>query len=93
MVSQSQRLTLSSRAFYNSTFGPFAEKITKMFKYDMVLPMNTGAEAVETAIKLSRKWAYERKGVKAGEAIVLSVDGNFHGRTIGVIRWAFLERS
>ena len=53
----------------------------------MVLPMNTGAEAVETAIKLSRKWAYEKKGVPEGEAIVLSVEGNFHGRTIGVIRY------
>lgn len=58
-----------------------------MFGFDMVLPMNTGAEAVETAIKLSRKWAYEKKGVPEGEAIVLSVAGNFHGRTIGVIRF------
>lgn len=56
-----------------------------MFGYDMVLPMNTGAEAVETAIKLSRKWAYERKGVPEGRAIVLSVKDNFHGRTLGVI--------
>lgn len=82
---QSQKLTLSSRAFYNSTFGPYAEKVTKLFGYDMVLPMNTGAEAVETAIKLSRKWAYEKKGVETGKAIVLSVEGNFHGRTIGII--------
>ena len=57
-----------------------------MFGYDMVLPMNTGAEAVETAIKLSRKWAYKKKGVADGKAIVLSAEGNFHGRTIGVIR-------
>jgi ornithine--oxo-acid transaminase len=64
-----------------------------MFKYDMVLPMNTGAEAVETAIKLSRKWAYEKKGVEHGEAIVLSVEGNFHGRTIGVIRQVLFECS
>jgi ornithine--oxo-acid transaminase len=85
LVTQSQKLTLSSRAFYNSTFGLFAEKITKLFRYDMVLPMNTGAEAVETAIKLSRKWAYEKKGVEVGKAIVLSVEGNFHGRTIGII--------
>lgn len=68
-------------------FGQFAQKITTVFKYDMVLPMNTGAEAVETSIKLSRKWAYEKKGVSEGEAIVLSVEGNFHGRTIGVIRF------
>ncbi|EKM52383.1 uncharacterized protein PHACADRAFT_260715 [Phanerochaete carnosa HHB-10118-sp] len=85
LVEQAQKLTLSSRAFYNSVFGKYAQKVTSMFGYDMVLPMNTGAEAVETSIKLCRKWAYEKKGVPAGEAIVLSVAGNFHGRTIGVI--------
>ncbi|KAI0944641.1 ornithine aminotransferase [Taiwanofungus camphoratus] len=85
LVQQAQRLTLSSRAFYNSTFGSFAQKVTQMFGYDMVLPMNTGAEAVETAIKLARKWVYMRKGVPDGKAIVLSAEGNFHGRTIGVI--------
>ncbi|KAI0252218.1 ornithine-oxo-acid aminotransferase [Lactifluus subvellereus] len=85
LVEQAQRLTLSSRAFYNSLFGAFAEKVTKLFGYDMVLPMNTGAEAVETGIKLARKWAYEKKGVSEGRAIVLSAAGNFHGRTIGVI--------
>lgn len=85
LVQQAQKLTLSSRAFYNSVFGSFAQKITQMFGYDMVLPMNTGAEAVETAIKLARKWAYEKKGVADGEAIVFSAEGNFHGRTIGVI--------
>ncbi|KAF8263131.1 ornithine-oxo-acid aminotransferase [Lactarius quietus] len=85
LVEQAQRLTLSSRAFYNSVFGAFAEKVTKIFGYDMVLPMNTGAEAVETGIKLARKWAYEKKGVSDGRAIVLSAAGNFHGRTIGVI--------
>jgi len=67
-------------------FGKFAKQITEMFGYEMVLPMNTGAEAVETAIKLARKWAYEKKHVPQGKAIVLSVEGNFHGRTIGVIR-------
>ena len=87
LVEQAQKLTLSSRAFYNSVFGKYAQKVTTMFGYDMVLPMNTGAEAVETAIKLSRKWAYEKKGVPEGQAIVLSVAGNFHGRTIGVIRF------
>ena len=86
LIQQAQRLTLSSRAFYNSMFGVFAEKVTKLFAYDMVLPMNTGAEAVETGIKLARKWAYEKKGVAEGRAIVLSAAGNFHGRTIGVIR-------
>lgn len=85
LVDQAQKLTLSSRAFYNSVFGQYAKKITAMFGFDMVLPMNTGAEAVETAIKLSRKWAYEKKGVPEGKAVVLSVAGNFHGRTIGII--------
>ena len=86
LVQQAQRLTLSSRAFYNSVFGAFAEKVTKLFEYEMVLPMNTGAEAVETGIKLARKWAYEKKEVPEGHAIVFSAAGNFHGRTIGVIR-------
>lgn len=88
LIAQAPRLTLSSRAFYNSIFGQFAKMVTEMFKYDMVLPMNTGAEAVETAIKLARKWAYtDRKGVPEGKAIVLSAAGNFHGRTLGIIRW------
>lgn len=86
LIEQVSKVTLSSRAFYNSSFGPFAQKLTSLFGYDMVLPMNTGAEAVETAIKLSRKWAYEKKGVEEGKAIVFSVEGNFHGRTLGVVR-------
>ncbi|KAG7443197.1 ornithine-oxo-acid aminotransferase [Guyanagaster necrorhizus] len=85
LIEQAQRLTLSSRAFYNSVFGRFAQQITEMFSYDMVLPMNTGAEAVETSLKLSRKWAYMKKGVPEGQAVILSVEGNFHGRTLGVI--------
>ncbi|KAG9007063.1 ornithine aminotransferase [Tulasnella sp. JGI-2019a] len=85
LITQAQKLTLSSRAFYNSVFGAFAKTVTEMFGYDMVLPMNTGAEAVETAIKLARKWAYMKKGVPQGKAIVLSVSENFHGRTLGVI--------
>ncbi|GBE86950.1 Ornithine aminotransferase car2 [Sparassis crispa] len=85
LVQQASKCTLSSRAFYNSMFGSFAEKITKMFGYDMVLPMNTGAEAVETALKLARRWAYEKKGVADGDALIFSAEGNFHGRTIGVI--------
>lgn len=85
LVEQAQKLTLSSRAFYNSVFGRFAQQITQMFSYESVLPMNTGAEAVETAVKLARKWAYLKKGVPEGKAIVLSVEGNFHGRTLGVI--------
>ncbi|ODN80597.1 ornithine-oxo-acid transaminase [Cryptococcus amylolentus CBS 6039] len=85
LVEQASKLTLSSRAFYSSNLGPFAKKITSMFGYDMVLPMNTGAEAVETAIKLARKWGYEKKKIPDGKAKVLSVEGNFHGRTIGII--------
>ena len=71
-------------------FGKFAQQITEIFGYDMVLPMNTGAEAVETAVKLARKWAYEKKGVSEGKAVVLSVSDNFHGRTLGVIRSVFV---
>lgn len=78
-------MTLSSRAFYSSGLGPFAKKVTELFGFDMVLTMNTGAEAVETAIKLARKWGYEKKKIPEGKAKVLSVEGNFHGRTIGII--------
>ncbi|KOS15098.1 ornithine aminotransferase [Malassezia pachydermatis] len=85
LVAQAQKLTLSSRAFYNSVFAQFAKRVNEIFKYDMVLPMNTGAEAVETAMKLARKWAYEKKGVPEDKARILSATGNFHGRTIGVI--------
>ena len=81
--SQAQKLTLSPRAFYNSVFGRFAQKITDMFGYDMVLPMNTGAEAVETAIKIARKWAYKVKKVPEGKALVFGANENFHGRTVG----------
>ncbi|KAL0566212.1 ornithine aminotransferase [Marasmius crinis-equi] len=85
LVKQAPRLALSSRAFHNSVFPVFAKQITQMFKYDMVLPMNTGAEAVETSLKLARKWGYKVKGIQEGKARVLSVEGNFHGRTLGVI--------
>lgn len=85
LVHQAQKLTLSSRAFYNDMFGKFAEFVTEFFHYDMVLPMNTGAEAVETGIKLARKWGYERKGIPENEAIIISCTDNFHGRTTGVI--------
>lgn len=85
LVDQAQTLCLSSRAFYNDKFGEFAEYITNFFGYDMVLPMNTGAEAVETAIKLARKWGYVKKGIKPNQAIVLAAANNFHGRTMGII--------
>lgn len=82
---QSQRLTLTSRAFYNSMLGRFEEFITQLFGYDKVLPMNTGVEAVETALKLCRKWAYEVKGVPANQAKIIFAGHNFHGRTLAVI--------
>lgn len=85
LTSQAQLLTLSSRAFYSSPLGPYAKKVTELFGYDMVLPMNTGMEAVETAIKLARKWGYEKKGIEEGKARVISVDGSFHGRSLGAI--------
>ncbi|XP_043701274.1 ornithine aminotransferase, mitochondrial-like [Telopea speciosissima] len=85
LVEQTERLTLSSRAFYNDKFPPFAERLKSIFGYDMVLPMNTGAEGVETALKLARKWGYEKKNIPKDEAIIVSCCRCFHGRTIGVI--------
>ncbi|KAF7803148.1 ornithine aminotransferase, mitochondrial [Senna tora] len=82
---QAESLTLSSRAFYNDRFPVFAEHLTRMFGYDMVLPMNTGAEGVETALKLARKWGYEKKRIPKDEAIIVSCCGCFHGRTLAVI--------
>ncbi|GJN23943.1 hypothetical protein PR202_gb11641 [Eleusine coracana subsp. coracana] len=85
LIEQAQRLTLSSRAFYNDKFPIFAEYLTSMFGYEMMLPMNTGAEGVETAIKLARKWGYEKKKIPKNEALLVSCCGCFHGRTLGVI--------
>jgi len=85
MCEQACKLTLSSRAFYNDQFGAYAEYITKLFGYDMVLPMNTGAEGVETAMKIARAWAHEVKKVPEDRGIIISCSENFHGRTIGII--------
>ncbi|AEY97112.1 FAER123Wp [Eremothecium gossypii FDAG1] len=85
LVDQASRLTLSSRAFSNDCFAAFAKYVTEYFGYGMVLPMNTGAEAVETALKLARRWGYMKKGIAADEAIILGASGNFHGRTFGAI--------
>ncbi|MCG8701393.1 MAG: ornithine--oxo-acid transaminase [Bacteroidales bacterium] len=85
MNDQASTLALTSRAFYNDSLGDFEEYITKYFGYDKVLPMNTGAEGDETAIKLCRKWAYEKKGIAENEAKIIVCDGNFHGRTITII--------
>ena len=82
---QSEVLTLTSRAFYNDMLGPYEKYVTDYFGYDKVLPMNTGVEAVETALKVCRKWAYEVKGVPANQAKIIFVDGNFHGRTMAII--------
>lgn len=85
LVDQASTLTLSSRAFSNDVFAVFAKYVTEYFGYEMVLPMNTGAEAVETALKLARRWGYEVKKIPDNEAIVLGAQGNFHGRTFGAI--------
>lgn len=82
---QAEELTLTSRAFYNDSLGVYEKYITEYFGYDKVLPINTGVEAVETAMKLCRKWAYEKKGVPVNQATIIMVEGNFHGRTLGVI--------
>ncbi len=82
---QAEKLTLTSRAFHNDVLGPFEKFMTEYFKYDKVLAMNTGVEAVETALKLCRKWAYEVKGMQKNEAKIIFVTGNFHGRTLSVI--------
>lgn len=85
MVDQAQTLTLTSRAFYNDALGVYEKYITEYFGYDKVLPMNTGAEGDETALKICRKWAYEKKGVPKNEAKIIVCENNFHGRTITVI--------
>ena len=88
MVQQAQTLTLTSRAFYNDKLGIYEEFVTNYFGFDKVLPMNTGAEAVETALKLCRKWAYEKKGIHENEAQIIVCDGNFHGRTTTIISFS-----
>lgn len=85
LCEQSKKLNLTSRAFYNSVLGEFEEFVTKYFGYDKVLPMNSGAEGDETALKLCRKWAYEKKGIPENEAKIIVCEGNFHGRTITII--------
>jgi len=82
---QAENLTLTSRAFYNDKLGPYEKYITAYFGFDKVLPMNTGAEAVETAIKIARKWGYEKKGIPADQAKIIVCENNFHGRTVTII--------
>ena len=88
MIQQAQTLTLTSRAFYNDQLGPYEEYLTKYFGFDKVLPMNTGAEAVETALKLCRKWSYEVKGIAEHQAKIVVCEGNFHGRTTTIISFS-----
>ena len=85
---QAAKLTLTSRAFYNDVLGVYEEFITKYFGYDKILPMNTGAEADETAIKLCRKWAYEKKGIPKNKAKIIVCENNFHGRTTTIISFS-----
>ncbi|HPV56184.1 MAG TPA: ornithine--oxo-acid transaminase, partial [Tenuifilaceae bacterium] len=85
LTDQAEILTLTSRAFYNNILGEYEEFITKYFGYDKVLPMNTGAEADETALKLCRKWAYKVKGIKEDQAKIIVCEDNFHGRTITIV--------
>ncbi|MBS7786949.1 ornithine--oxo-acid transaminase [Flavobacterium sp. CYK-55] len=88
MVEQAQTLTLTSRAFYNDKLGLYEEYLTQYFGFDKVLPMNTGAEAVETALKICRKWAYEVKGIAQSQALIVVCEGNFHGRTTTIISFS-----
>jgi ornithine--oxo-acid transaminase len=88
MIDQAQQLTLTSRAFYNDQLGVYEKYVTDYFGFDKVLPMNTGAEAVETAIKLCRKWAYEKKGIVENDAKIIVCEGNFHGRTTTIISFS-----
>ena len=88
MIEQAQTLTLTSRAFHNDKLGPYEEFVTNYFGFDKVLPMNTGAEAVETALKISRKWAYEVKGIPENQAQIIVCENNFHGRTTTIISFS-----
>ncbi len=92
-IQQAQKLTLTSRAFHNSSLGEFAKFITNFFGYDKVLPMNTGVEAVETALKLARRWGYDVKKVEPNNATIIVCEGNFHGRTLNVISFSNDEDS
>jgi len=88
LVDQASKLTLTSRAFYNDVLGEFEQFATEYFGFDKLLPMNTGAEGVETAVKLCRKWAYEKKGVAEGKAVIVVCEGNFHGRTTTIVSFS-----
>ena len=88
LVNQAQKLALTSRAFYNANLGEYEKKITELFGFDKVLPMNSGAEAVETAVKLARKWSYEVKGIPQNAAKIVVCENNFHGRTTTIVSFS-----
>lgn len=88
MINQAQTLTLTSRAFYNSKLGAYEKYMSETFGFDKILPMNSGAEAVETALKIARKWGYEKKGVAENSGIIVVCEGNFHGRTTTIISFS-----
>jgi ornithine--oxo-acid transaminase len=88
LIEQAGTLTLTSRAFYNDVLGPFEKYITEYFGFEKVLPMNTGAEGVETALKIARKWGYEKKGVEENQAVIVVAENNFHGRTSTIISFS-----
>lgn len=88
LVEQASKLALTSRAFYNSKLGEYEQKITSLLGFDKVLPMNSGAEAVETAVKLARKWSYEVKGIAENAAKIIVCENNFHGRTTTIVSFS-----
>lgn len=88
LITQAQKLALTSRAFYNNVLGEYEKKITTLFGFDKVLPMNSGAEAVETAVKLARKWSYEVKGISENAAKIIVCENNFHGRTTTIVSFS-----
>ncbi|WP_257667824.1 ornithine--oxo-acid transaminase [Parapedobacter tibetensis] len=88
LIEQAQKLTLTSRAFHSDLLGEYAEYITEYFGYDKVLPMNSGVEAVETALKLARRWGYDKKDIPVDQAKIITVEGNFHGRTLNVVSFS-----
>ena len=90
---QLDRVTLTSRAFYHDRFGDFCEQLAELCGMEMVLPMNTGAEAVETAVKTARKWGYRTKGVRDGRAKIIVADNNFHGRTTTIVSFSTDEEA